>query len=149
MDVYFYGSNTLGVSADDYQQPTGALGSGDNSNNWTGARVADNWITPSSTNDQTYSILDGLLLPEIQSLYTNQTPNIAYAVFRIQVDWDSDILPDGASASRFRLDSHRGDGAPPKLVLKTIPEIETYALQIGVSTLILVLLCSRTNNKKL
>lgn len=132
LDVYFYGSNTLGAVADDYQQTTGVQGSGDNPDNWHGTRIVDNWITPNSTVDQDYSILDGLLLSELQSLYTGVTPNVTYAVFRMQVDWDSDNLPSGAAAARYRLDSHRGNGDPPSFLITTIPEAKICGLVVGI-----------------
>ena len=144
MDLYLYGSDTLGATAGDYQTTTGTLGSGDNPNNWHGTRIADNFLTPSSINNQTYNVTDDALLASLQSLYTDGSPTSTYAVIRAQMDWDSDATTE---TIRYRLNSHKDGLAIPSLTLDyvaAVPEPSSSIL-LGLGGLSLIMRRNKQN----
>jgi len=114
-DVFAYGTNSLGLSAADYQIPE--------SNN-VGTLVQDDYLTPSLATGQIYPINSAALKNLVLSLYNpDGSPASPYLVLRMQPDWL--VVPDLASSSRYRINSYRAGQAVPMLILEGLPEGET------------------------
>ena len=113
-----YGFTTSPSTTDSY------IGSNDTSK----TKLADDLITPSTTNGETISFD---IAPYLNTLYTGGTPTVTTVYIRLNPDdSDGDLGTDGDGFGRYRPILFSGQGAGIA-TLSIVPEPSAFALYLG------------------